>query len=247
MDFDKLVELITEEVMKRIKKAGIELEKEKKLLYLDSEDSQEYKFFSNDLKSFGYKLVCLKENTEELTNYDGIITSNLKIRELSNLVLGVSCGLKESTIIQGLLEGVPVYVLENGLEYKKYFNTANKVLYNVFSSYEDKLSQFGAIIGTEEKILNTLKNKKHDKKDISGSTNNQTTEAINETVYKVEETVQFKEAKTLEIKERKLISESKIRELYRSGIRRIIVPKKIVITPLAKDFARINHMEIVKQ
>jgi len=249
MDFNKLIELVTKEVIKKIKESGIQLMEskpeiqEKNLLFLGEKESAAYKFYDHDLKAFGYKLYSSEENSLTLNSYEGIIIPELSVKELSNIGIGASSSQREEIIINAMLQGIPVYLLEEGLVYRQFAKTANKVFFKMFSEYEDKLISYGMKIKKMNEISNVLKNEKE-----KGTLINVIDGSGNLPVIK-EENEEKIQKKTINsnIVTKKLISEMDVRELFREGIREIFVSKKTLITPLAKDFARINHMEIKKE
>ncbi|CAM2750279.1 hypothetical protein HAHI6034_08265 [Hathewaya histolytica] len=243
MNFDKLVELITSEVMKKLNQANIRLEKvqEKKLLFLGNRENEAYKLYEDDLKAFGYKVMTLEDN-EDIKSYDVVLMPSLNIKELSNLALGLPNGINEENVINALMNGIPVYVQEENVEYKNYSNTANKVFFKMYLEYENKLKDFGINIDNTQNILNSLKDEKNKKKNPQI---NSVDKGIEKPVEEKNTNEQKKNA--YEISNKTLVSEKEIRSLYREGIRTIIIPKKVLITPLAKDFARINHVEIIRE
>lgn len=249
MDFDKLIELVTKEVIKRLKEAGIQLVgskpkiQEKNILFLGEKESAAYKFYDHDLKAFGYKLYSLEENSLTLNAYEGIIIPELSVKELSNIGIGVSSSQREEVIVNAMLQGIPVYLLEEGLVYRQFAKTANKLFFKMLSEYEDKLISYGMQIKKMNEISNIFKNEKEKSTFINITDNSDNVQVIKK---EYEEKIQKKTINSNMIT-KKLISEMDVRDLFREGVREILVSKKTLITPLAKDFARINHMEIKKE
>ena len=50
---------------------------------------------------------------------------------------------------------------------------------------------------------------------------------------------------TINLSNKKLVSESDLRKPHINGVRTLIVDKKAIITPLAKDYIRINNLNVV--
>lgn len=248
MDFDKLIELITKEVMKKLNKVGIELQslEEQKILFLGSKEDSAYKVYEDGLSALGYKIQTTEEK-ENIKDYVAVIMPSLSIKELSNLALGLPNGLNEEIIIEAIMNGVPVYLREEEIEYKKYSNTANKVFFKMYIEYENKLKDFGINIKNTDNILNLIKEGKAKKKNTSvKSEENIKVNNIEEVNAETSKEISI-ENNVYTISSNRLISENDMTNLYRKGIRTVNVPKKALITPLAKDFARINHIEIIRE
>jgi ethanolamine utilization protein len=200
MDKDALIELITKEVMKKIfiKKALLLSEKEYEITN---------KAFLN-----GYSLETYKEDVN-LDDYDLIVVPELSIENISALALGLPQDNMVGTIIRALFKGKRVIVLKEGLEHRKYKETAKGNLYKLYLDYEVRITALGVEIEGEES------------KDQSVVTD------------KVRETTQ-------NVLSKKLITESDLRRFQMKGVKEIAVDKNCIITPLAKDFIRINKIQI---
>jgi len=121
--------------------------------------------------------------------------------------------------------------MEKGVEYKKYAATANRVLFNTFKDHEEKLKSYGVNFVGLKGLLSTLKSE------------NVNVSPKSERNDKSEVSVQIKDEANKSIK-KKLISETDLRNLYKDGVKEVVIPKKSIVTPLAKDFARINKLLI---
>lgn len=248
MDFDKLIELITKEVMKKLNKVGIEIEslEEQKILFLGSKEDSAYKFYENGLSALGYKIETTEEK-ESIKEYVAVIIPSLNIKELSNLAIGLPNGINEEIVIEAIMNGIPVYLREEEIEYRKYSSTANKVFFKMYLEYENKLKDFGINIKSTDNILNLIKEGKAKKKNTSIKVEeNIKASNIEEVNPETSKEISI-ENNVYTINSNRLISEKEVTDLYRKGIRIINVPKKALITPLAKDFARINHIEIIRK
>lgn len=220
MNFDNIVDLIVEEVYKKIsespKKSGTN-----KLAVIIGENRNSSLF---NILDNTYSIVQYNENIKDC---DVVIIPFLCIKGIANLANLTTTTKSEYFIIKMLMSGKKVYVLEDGLQYRKYKNTAPKALYNKYLEFEDKLINFGVEIiqslNIESKLLNSSSLEK-----VPLLSN------INE------------DKKSGEIRHKKLISEADIRKIYMSGSRVIFVDKGSIITPLANDFVRINNIDIIK-
>lgn len=159
MEKDALIEIITKRVVDEL------LKKEncysninaKKLLKIDFLGDDEY--LKNNLKehvdiniieNIEVPYINEQKQSEEKT----LVVSNLCLTNL----LYVSQG-KKNFIVEYLLNGGNVYLIEEGLEYKKY--TSPKNLLKLYDEYTNKIKSFGVKIIKRDEITNILKNKEN--------------------------------------------------------------------------------------
>lgn len=136
MDTDKLTELIKKELI-RI------LEQKK-----NEESLVSIKFCGEDnlLKDELSKNVLLSENG------DILVLSSLCINDMVDMAIG-----KKNSAIEYILEGKMVYVVEEGLEYKKY--SASKALTETYDKYVNTISKYGIQVIKRLELLNRLRKK----------------------------------------------------------------------------------------
>ncbi|MCM1991239.1 hypothetical protein [Oceanirhabdus seepicola] len=235
MDMEKLVNDITEEVMIRVKElpnqVNIDLQR---ILVAASNESEMYKSILNKLDTFPREIDSLENLNQDLDCYEDIILCGLDNRELANLALGVECGQKEHIAIKGILKGKRIFLIEEGIEYRQYQNTANKVFFSMYMEYERKLISYGITLVKKENILKVLNNKN----DCSALQCGCVLELQNELKDLEEGTSIF------DFTDKKLVSEADLKKMFKSGIESIKIRKRTVVTPLAKDFIRTNHMNV---
>ena len=103
-------------------------------------------------------------------------------------------------------------------------------------SFEDEICKFGVEV---VKDLNTIaKNKQSVKK-----------ESISNEKPKLENKVKLSNIEiddefSLDLRNKKLISEADLRKPTIKGVKNVLVNKKSIITPLATDFLRIHHLKL---
>ncbi|MEW9093447.1 MAG: TIGR02536 family ethanolamine utilization protein [Clostridiaceae bacterium] len=222
MDFENLVNLIVEEVYKKLENRTEEIFNEKKKLIVLWEDSLDK-----------YKEELIKEydiyNYEDgIKDCDAIVVSKLCLRGLANLANGMNVSNEERFILKMIMKGKKVFVINSGVEYKRYSKTAPKILYNKYVEFEEKLKDYGV------KFIDSLTEIKQFK-DLGK--NNIVKEEISEKCESCSE-------KSLELRNKKLIVESDLRKLYKKDMKEVIIDKKSIITPLANDFIRIQKLNI---
>ena len=159
MEKDALIEIITKRVVDELLKkencySNINAEK---LLKIDFLGDDEY--LKNNLKehvdiniieNIEVPYINEQKQSEEKT----LVVSNLCLTYL----LYVSQG-KKNFIVEYLLNGGNVYLIEEGLEYKKY--TSPKNLLKLYDEYTNKIKSFGVKIIKRDEITNILKNKEN--------------------------------------------------------------------------------------
>lgn len=230
MDIDKLVEIVTKEVVKRLKAIDepIETEISDKVLILDSISNLKHAALINELKKSKLEAVGIEAWDQEvnLETYKFVIAPVLGIREIANIALGVSCGPVCQTVINSILTGKEVYVLEEGIEYRCFKDTANKLLYSRLQDYEKQLVSYGVkIVSKSELFKGPVEEEKTDIR-----------------------TAEIKECTTIDVYnvDKKLITEADIQKLHRQGCKRISIGLKSIMTPSAADAVKVYNMEIIK-
>lgn len=132
-----------------------------------------------------------------------------------------------------LLKGKKLYALEKGLQYKAHEDKSPKALLEVFEGYKNKLVSFGIEFKSLRAILGNTKE-------------NDNVEALTKPLAKESCKIEKPDNnKCLSaVLNKKLISEVDIRNLKREGLNEILIYKGSIVTPLAKDFARVNNINI---
>lgn len=255
MDYNNLIEIIVEELYKKINTTNIgyiENKNRKKLVVLYEDDKSKF-----DLLSDKFNIEVFDNTTKDC---DAVIVSKLCMRGICNLALGNSFLDEERFLLKMLMKGKKIYVLDEGIEYKHYKETAPKTLYNKFRDYEDDICRYGVkiikslsevvsskIAFSEEKfnkekfskdILNKeVLNKEKFSKDILNK------EALNKEISN-EEKIEIDDKFSIDLTYKRLISESDLRKPMISGTKDIIISKNSIITPLAMDFIRIHNITV---
>lgn len=226
MDYDKLIEFIVDEIYKKLENQGVkENNYLPKCVLMWERDEEKYKFLNDKFKVLNYN--------KDIKDCDALVISRLCLRGLCNLAMGNSVSDEERFILKMIMSGKKVYVMEDGLEYKRYKQTAPKTLYNKYLNFEKEIKSYGVeIINNPKSILNETK-----------------------VIYKEEYVKENKEMNvavnlnenTLDLRSKKLISESDLRKPQINGIDKILLGKRSIITPLANDFIRIHNLKLDKE
>lgn len=226
MDYDKLIEFIVDEIYKKLENQGVKENNDlPKCVLMWERDEDKYKFLNDKFKVLNYN--------KDIKDCDVLVISRLCLRGLCNLAMGNSVSDEERFILKMIMSGKKIYVMEDGLEYKRYKQTAPKTLYNKYLNFEKEIKSYGVeIINNPKSILNETK------------VNYKAEYAKDNTEIKVN--VNLTE-NTLDLRSKKLISESDLRKPQINGIDKILLGKKSIITPLANDFIRIHNLKLDKE
>lgn len=221
MDTKELIEYITKEVMKRIQNTNTDKlnERKDKILTVDISIENVLEKVKED-----FYIDHLEDLNEDVVvdSYKYILIGSMTNKELVNIALGLPNDKISSIIIDFILRGKRVYVLNEGIKYHKYKDSSNIPFYNMMKSYEERLETFGINFVNE--------------KEISGlfADNMRAKESVDENVDKNNQYV---------IKE-KIVTESLIRQIHQGGYTEVVTNKATIITPLAKDYIRTNGIGI---
>ncbi|MDU6877791.1 TIGR02536 family ethanolamine utilization protein [Clostridium tepidum] len=226
MDFEKLVDMITKEVAKRLSDLNFKDEniKKERVVILATTP---YKEIEENLN----KKYDIRYFDESIKDCDRIIIPRTCIKLLSNLANGICSEQMDKFLSIMLLKGKKVYMMEDGIEYKKYKQRAPKALWNMYVGFEEKIKTFGInIISSLDEIESNINKEK----------------SLDESNKKISNLVSNNNEEKFLFKGKKLITESDLRKIYMKGVKEISIDKKALITPLASDFIRI-HQLIIKR
>lgn len=159
---------------------------------------------------------CLTSDPMENVDYAAILINELSQEQLAHLVTGCSTTNEERCILKTLLQGKTVYLLEKGLLYRRYRDTAHKPLYTLYQDYENKLRQYGVqIISHVSEIFHSQKNEPC-----------------------------LVSTKEISLKHKKLLLETDFMNLSLEPYSIIEVSKRCIVTPLAEDYIKSHKLKI---
>lgn len=232
----KLIDLITKEVMNRLGALEKVTEtKKKKILLLDSASCGCLETIREALNE-EYDVDSLDNIDCKVEEYEACIVCRVGNKQIASIANGLCSSSMEEIIMNFLLMGKNVYLLEDGIEYRRYLGTASSSLIELYQGFEKKLVDYGVkLIKNYRDILGTNEIKEIEK-----------VEAV-EAEKEIQCTPQVKECDTVnsvDLIGKKLISEADLRKLCRKGVNEVVISKKAVITPLAQDFIRINRLSV---
>ncbi|MGO1369290.1 MAG: hypothetical protein ACTHVE_04620 [Senegalia sp. (in: firmicutes)] len=221
MELDKMnIEKLVDYLTKEVvKNLNLDVEKKEKLLVIDSKKD------NKEIKSDKFKIVYLNDLEQlNIDDFSHMIISSFTLNQLANVSMGRSDDQITSIIIEGILKSKSIFILNDGVEYHKFKNTSNENFYNMIEDYEKNIVSFG-IKFIDEKDIDLIggENKGKEKRIYNSD---------NQDRYEIEN---------------KIITESILEKIYRSGHKDISIRNNAIITPLAKDYIRINNINIIKK
>lgn len=223
MDIDKLVETAVLQVLKSLRETHPRLlEDGKKILILEKDSNSIWHRIVREVVSpedVVEDINTLQEG-RSLEKYDYIVLPSLTVKRLANIATGLGENLVEETISDVLLLGRRIYLLEEGIDYRRFKKSANKNYYLMIENYENTLVSFGVEIVNKTELYEIIK---------FGEIEGRSKEAH------------------FSIKNQKVITEKEIKIGLQQGCNTIKIKDKAIITPLAHDLIRANKIKVVTE
>ncbi|MEF9958673.1 MAG: hypothetical protein RR448_09685 [Niameybacter sp.] len=163
------------------------------------------------------------------SNYEKVLISTLTVTQMAHLALGYGDTPEEVALLEAQLQGKQVYVLERGLEYRKYKDTAPKNLYALYHDYERTLRQYGVLIIKSIRECDTLPSER--------------VQSLSEpNLVQIHESGKEK----THVFHKKLLLEKDLISARVGFNETLELASHCKITPLAEDFIRAHHLTILK-
>lgn len=210
MEREALIEDIVNEICKRFSKELCKTNISNPLMVMGALTNEEEKMLEH------YTLLPFSKEM----NGNKLLLCELTIPQMTHIALGYYDTPLEQTILEMLLQGKEVFLLERGLEYRKFKDTAPLKLYALYHEYESTLRQYGVRI---------IKN---------------TSECVTwrkEEIQPLEETKQ----KT-HVFQKKFLLEKDLIAARVGFYDTLELTSHCKITPLAEEFIRTHHLSVQK-
>lgn len=155
LDYDKLVELITKEVLETVKGGSQtsvgELDFRPVALVLGPSDKL-------PLFAENYRLADIEDykNHGNIDKYDRVYIAEISNAQLADIALGRDTSPFSCAVVKALLCGKPIYLLESALSHRKFQNTASRNFFNLLEGYIHTLQSFGIELIREQKFGKNL-------------------------------------------------------------------------------------------
>jgi len=165
IEYDKLVELITKEVMRIADENGVSAYNKEKALVIGRKDTLPI------VHSSKYSLVSFDEigDKADVSAFERIYISELTLTELCDIALGRDETPRSSAVINALLSGKEVFILESSLPHRKFAGKGSRELFKQYEGYVNRIISFGSVLirdnnaGTKNKNMNAFADNCYDK------------------------------------------------------------------------------------
>ncbi|MGG1445339.1 hypothetical protein ABE354_25475 [Brevibacillus laterosporus] len=270
LERQQLIEAITNEVITRLD--TLRLQKKPKIFVFSPNESEWLAIKSFLTEKFDVHSVvandlpCAQEWSDDplecnVQSFSFILLTGLHCCTLASVALGLNTSV--NVITQALLQGKKVYLLQEGLEYRQYRHTAPAHLYELYQSYEQKLVTFGVTLIKKADIHLLGQEGSHLEKQqtqvIGKISSEQLDDHVSSSVKTIhsngaeEHDIHLSRERTLmhapeevwHIKQR-VISESVLKKLFLQGAQSFTILPNAILTPLARDFVRMNQLIVKK-
>ena len=221
MDRKELIEDIVQEIFKRFTKELNELPKGIPLMVIGTLPKEDQENLQ------GCTFIPF---TDDISRYEKLVISEITTSQMAHLALGYGDTPEEQVILEALLHGKQVYVLEKGLLYRRYKDSAPLKLYALYHEYESTLRQYGM------RIIKSVK----DCVDSQGKHMQPLQEPVG-----TQNMLESNKNKT-HVFRKKLILEKDLISARVSFHDKLELTKDCKITPLAEDFIRAHHLTILR-
>lgn len=217
MDYNSLIDDVIKELYIKIgKEKKINVNEKKKAVLIGNSSNEDKRIFENI-----YEIVPFI-SVDNLTDISCIVICSMSVGMLGSLAVGCCNCDEDRLILRALLEEKDVYVIESGLEYRQYKQSAYKTLYTLYSDYEKKVLQYGIkLIGHISDILNETPLIKNLSSNISISV-----------------------ADEADFTYKNLLLEDDLIKLHRNGRYSVVLNNKCIVTPSAVDFIKMHNIGI---
>ncbi|MBD8498566.1 ethanolamine utilization protein [Paenibacillus arenosi] len=237
-----LIQAVTDEVMRRLEqmKQGQSTVTKKRAVLLSMESLPELESMLNPHVEVSYYEASMRD-------CELLIIPKVCLQLLANLANGLSAGPRERFVLTMLLKGRQVVVLEEGLLYRKYKATAPVHLYKLYEGFAHQLNNYGIrTVKTAELLSVCQEDDQQAEAQLRCSLTRTHTEATASscTIPQVS-TAESTKAVTPEVLTSKVITEAVVKKFRQTHHRdEIVISKSSIITPLAQDYLRMQHMQV---
>lgn len=164
---------------------------------------------------------------------DIVLVTTMSPTMLANLANGIAKTRDDEIILDRLLNGKKVYILEDAFEYQRYRRIAYKALFHLYQDYEMKLRHYGIQviqnpidIFKENSNYNKMQNQQFTDQNYNGS------DVSNTIIGKVD------------WRKKHLLLEKDFINSRLSSNRVVLITRECIITPMARDYIREHQIHI---
>lgn len=144
MEREDLIKLITDRVIE-ILKEDIDKEKRDILFLAEKKYKERYSLFITDWSRIGFV-------DEEIHGFKTLIIPFLSNNNLVDISLGKGESKESMIVVNSIMEGKKIIILEEGIYFKRFYNKCNLNFYNMMESYIENIKSFGIIFSKYENL-----------------------------------------------------------------------------------------------
>jgi ethanolamine utilization protein len=218
MDRENLIQDIVNELMNRLRNTS------KRVCVIG--DIPEDTYTNKEIEFVSCSSYCVDE--------DIVLITTMSATMLANLANGMARTRQEEIILDCLLNGKKVYILEDAYEYQRYKRIAYKALYHLYQDYEMKFNNYGIqVIRNPLEIFD-------DKANYSKIQYQQFADQSYKRGYDVTNTPIGK----VDWRKKHLLLEKDFMNSRIESNRIVLITKDCIITPMARDYIREHQIHI---
>ena len=244
MNTDALIELISKKVLEQLTMAAAPVavtqpvRKESVLVIGEKVDREAL----TQALGQGFEISLLADVLEpSAENFDHIVLADLPNKLLGDMAMGLERGRDGCVIVESLMLGKTVHILEEGIVYRRFKETAKPAFYQLFEQKEQALVSYGMIVVACTDLARVLKGEVVAPAATVPAA--RTTPAVVATTSALEP-VKSVRTDAMEITHKRVISERDLSRAHEDGYTRFAVTQQALLTPLAKDFVRLNELQV---
>ena len=238
MNTDALIELISKKVLEQLTMAAAPaavtqpVRKESVLVIGEKVDREAL----TQTLGQGFEISLLADVLEpSAENFDHIVLADLPNKLLGDMAMGLERGRDGCVIVESLMLGKTVHILEEGIAYRRFKETAKPAFYQLFEQKEQALVSYGMVVVSCTDLTKALKGEV-----VAPAA---TVPAVVATTSALEP-VKPVRTEAMEITHKRIISERDLSRAHEDGYTRFAVTQQALLTPLAKDFVRLNELQV---
>ncbi|WP_211825000.1 hypothetical protein [Kistimonas asteriae] len=247
MNTDALVELIARRVLEELlaRSGSLTTETVKKETVLVVGDCADRDAFAKTLGQGFCLSFAADMDQPEAAGFDHIILASLPNSLLSALTIGLERGSEGCVLVESLLLGKTVHILEEGIAYRRFRETAKPAFYKVFQDKEAQLLSFGMQVTGLDSLAAALRGQ------VVSEVPAPQRATVNEVTYQVAPPAEVSMADASVIGQaceltQRVVGERDLRRCLEQGFTCITLGPDSLLTPLARDYIRMtSELDVV--
>lgn len=193
-----------------------------------------------ELQALQGRYEVIRESSGE---WEMLLAADLSVETMAYAAHGIAATPEAACILQGLLTGRQVCLLEQGLEYRKYKETAPKTIYLLYQNQEKTLRQMGIRFLRHSMDLLDLEKEIYREQEFAQDLFQQRKPEE----HKAEKDWRKPGEPEADLSHLMLLQESELIKARGMGYRTILLNRKAKITPLALDYLKNHGLTIHRQ